>query len=463
MFSQLFLCSPQCIIHIYPSITILNLHPSSPPGVYLSSVSDAGLMQPCIAVFTSLFAVCMGREASSLQKTAGILVAVAGAVLIVLGEGAATGHAATVAPSLPPTPSNFTDFVNASSSSSGLPLVHMNPASATASPYRQRTLGLLAFVANCISFSAYIIFQRPLLDRFPPLSLSFWTFVFGGAVQICVGASLSHRVPWAALPPSTWLGLVYLALAGTVVTFFTFSFAVLHLPASIAALGVCLQPLFSSLLGALMMHDRITLYHVLGGLTICAGVVAVYRGRAAEQAAAQEEALRSSQLDADKQKRWNEWQSQRQSLQEEVDMLETFGIPHAIHVPPLSAAEVYVATASSARQNDSVDEHSWRQSALHRLEKQVEANNLKKLSSMNALNSSAATTSDSSALTFSSAPSSVSKPSFIVHQHAHHHTTQPESAQSIVQETTTRMQAHTSIDVELVLNNDGELVLVPKS
>jgi drug/metabolite transporter (DMT)-like permease len=232
-------------------------------GTMLSSASDAGLMQPLNTIFTTIMAVCLGTERASWLKAGGIVGAVVGCTLIAL-----------VDTFLPPVSS---------------------PSSAGASPAvpSTRLWGLLCFVGNCFAFSVYIILQQPLLKRFPPLTLLFWTFLFGGSGCIVVALCLADRVPWTALPAISWVAVAYSILFSSVLAFFTFSYASQTLPSSLCAAAICLCPLFSSVLASIFLGERITYIHALGGLCICAGVLTVVyvRNRDAQEDALTKEAV----------------------------------------------------------------------------------------------------------------------------------------------------------------------------
>lgn len=194
-------------------------------------------MQPGIAVFTTLMSIMLKRESKSFLKLASIAAAVGGSILIVTASPAASASS-----------------TGASSSSSHF-------------------WGLMCFVGNTFFWSAFVIMQKPLLERFPALTLVFWTFLFGGFINIGIGLSYINQVPWTRIPTLAWIGVAYVILFGTVGAWLCNSYANKHLPPSITGIGICLQPLFGAITSSLLLGDHISLQHAGGGLVICVGVV----------------------------------------------------------------------------------------------------------------------------------------------------------------------------------------------
>ena len=88
-------------------------------GTMLSSAALAGMLQPCIPVFTSVLAIALKREGVSALKIAGISVAIMGSLVMVLGS---TGETSAESP--------------------------------------HTALGAICFIVQCATTSVYIIIQK---------------------------------------------------------------------------------------------------------------------------------------------------------------------------------------------------------------------------------------------------------------------------------------------------------------
>jgi drug/metabolite transporter (DMT)-like permease len=211
-------------------------------GAFLSSATDGLYLQPVSAVLTVAIAIGLKRESAARLKLVGIAAGVAGALLIVTARAPAVG----VEPS-------------------------------------RRLLGFVCFFGNNICWSSYLNLQKDVIARFPTATLIFWSFVFGGTVNISVGAAYTHSVTWSDIGTNSWLSIAYIVVCGTVGAFFCMSYAVKHLPSSVSGIAICLQPLFATLLTGAILDETITLMHAVGGLVICFAVGIVVYARSEEE------------------------------------------------------------------------------------------------------------------------------------------------------------------------------------
>jgi drug/metabolite transporter (DMT)-like permease len=231
-----------------------------------NAASVGTLMQPCLPVVTTLMAIAIGYERASMAKLAGIAVAIAGSLLVViLGElssdrGSASG--------------------SASSSSSS--------SSHDSSTRRLLTQGTLALLAQAFANASYILLQRPLLQpprSYPVLSLTAWGFA---VAAVCMGVFSAITPGWHPthhhqaesddghggwdLPNAAWLPIVYWVFAGSCVGYSCGSLANSVLPASVVSAYVCLQPLVGVVFSWLLNHER-PAWRDTAGLLIIAGLL----------------------------------------------------------------------------------------------------------------------------------------------------------------------------------------------
>ena len=81
------------------------------------------------------------------------------------------------------------------------------------------------------------------------------------------------------------LAVLYMGLAGTAGAHSLWNYSLSKMDASFCSMFYPLQPLVASILGVLILHERITPNFLLGGVIICCGIVAaVFSGRAKPKA-----------------------------------------------------------------------------------------------------------------------------------------------------------------------------------
>jgi drug/metabolite transporter (DMT)-like permease len=193
-------------------------------GIQRLPVSIAGVVFASVPLLTFVAAVLHGLESFRWLTLAGALLAVAGIAIMVGGPGAG-------APSL---------------------------------------LGLLAmFAAGVCAAEAAVIAKR-----FPPVSPLMMNAVgmtIGAVFLLVLSFALGedHAVPTRA---PTWLGLGYLVVIGSIVTFITYLFVLRRWTASGASYEFVLAPIVAAGFAAIFQGERITLAIVGGGVLVLAGV-----------------------------------------------------------------------------------------------------------------------------------------------------------------------------------------------
>lgn len=192
-------------------------------GLSHTSVTHAAILTTTIPVQTLLVALLLGRETFLPRRAMGIVVALAGAVLLVAARepaGTATLH------------------------------------------------GDLLILANTAVYAAYLVLSRDVLARLPPLSVLPWLFTWG----------LLTALPFAGLPdvtghpPAAWAAIAFVILGPTVGTYWLNLFALRTVPSSVVAVFIYLQPVVATGLAIPILGERPTVWTVVSALITFAGM-----------------------------------------------------------------------------------------------------------------------------------------------------------------------------------------------
>ena len=208
-------------------------------GLSLTTAANGSLIVSLNPLLTALLSAMLLRERIRPIRVGGLLLALAGVVVVVTdGSPGALGRA----------PLNPGDFLLL-----GAPLM----------------------------WALYTVFGKKVLAYLPPLTATAYAALFGtlllGPAAILEGP-LYRTV--SALTPWGWLSVLQLALLGTVVGFVWWYEGVAELGASRAAVFVYLVPLFGVLLASLVLSEAIGAAKIAGGILIVGGV---YAGTLAER------------------------------------------------------------------------------------------------------------------------------------------------------------------------------------
>ncbi len=140
-------------------------------------------------------------------------------------------------------------------------------------------LGDLITLAGSVCFALYTVYSKRVADRYDTLSLTTFTYLFGGGmVFLFTGREFVH-VNWLAVSWKGWLGALYMAAAASVLAYLIFYYALTKISASRVIAFSYLQPVIVTVLGVLLLGDRVTPHLLVGGGLVMVGVALAERGR----------------------------------------------------------------------------------------------------------------------------------------------------------------------------------------
>ncbi len=128
-----------------------------------------------------------------------------------------------------------------------------------------------------VSWAVYTILSKPLVPKYGPVGLSAVSMVLGTIVLLPIAlpttiGDLGH------LTAGDWGWVAFLALGCTVYGYVVWAFALGKLEASTTAAWVYPVPLVALGWAAILLHERVTGFVVLGGALVLAGVILTERG-----------------------------------------------------------------------------------------------------------------------------------------------------------------------------------------
>jgi len=205
-------------------------------GLNFTSATSAAIMMPSIPVFTAGIAALAGVELVRGRRLGGVLLAAAGA------------------------------------------LVLLDPARLELSG--RATLGNLLVLANCLCYATFLVLQRPLFERVPWRTVIAWSFLFGSLGTLAISAPSLAATGWSELPGRTLAGTLYIGLVPTAGAFALNTWAVRRSSPALAAAFTTIQPVLTGALAAVTLGEAVRAHQAVGFLLIVAGLALVQRGAA---------------------------------------------------------------------------------------------------------------------------------------------------------------------------------------
>lgn len=183
-------------------------------GVKRTTAINTNILVTTVPVFTLAIALLLRRERATAEKMGGILLAAVGAVWLI-----------------------------------GPDRIRLDPAMA---------FGNALIVFNTSLYAAYLVLSKRLLERYQPVTVVTYIFLFGALYIAPVGMVSLRGVDLLHLPRGAVLGLLFIVAGASVLAYFLSIWALRRTASSLVAMYVYLQPLITALGAPIVLHERIT-------------------------------------------------------------------------------------------------------------------------------------------------------------------------------------------------------------
>jgi drug/metabolite transporter (DMT)-like permease len=130
--------------------------------------------------------------------------------------------------------------------------------------------GILIF-ASCIAFSLYVIYSKPLIQKYGSMKITAWSLVLCAPVALPFfsGSTVSTL---QALDIKAIAALLFLSIAATVMAVITWNYAVGILKSSTVGATLYVVPVLAALAGWILLGENIGISTLIAGVIILAGV-----------------------------------------------------------------------------------------------------------------------------------------------------------------------------------------------
>jgi drug/metabolite transporter (DMT)-like permease len=136
-------------------------------------------------------------------------------------------------------------------------------------------LGDIFTLINTISWAFYTVVIKRMLEKYHPVTVMKWTFLFGMLVNIPAGYHEWSTMDWSAISVNSWLGICFVVVFATYLGYLLISFGLKRLSPTIVSTYTYTQPVIAAYLASMMGQDHIDLVMIVSALLIFAGVFVV--------------------------------------------------------------------------------------------------------------------------------------------------------------------------------------------
>jgi len=136
-------------------------------------------------------------------------------------------------------------------------------------------LGDMFSLVNTISWAFYTVIIKRMLEKYHPVTVMKWTFLFGMLTNVPAGYREWSTMDWSAIPLVAWLQIGFVIVGATYLGYLFLTFGLRRLSPTIVSTYTYTQPVIAAYLATLMGQDHIDLIMISSALLIFAGVFVV--------------------------------------------------------------------------------------------------------------------------------------------------------------------------------------------
>jgi len=204
-------------------------------GIHLSYASHSGIIYSLNPVFAYIVAVLRKHEKFYLSKIFAILLTVAGIFMV------------------------FYESITSNTDNGSV------------------LKGDILLVLAVLSFSLYISLGKEFIDKYGALKVTTFAFLAGSLLDVPVFVYDIHNLNMTKISPLGIFSYLYLAIVISFIAYFTWYYVLKTIKISMLTTVSNLSPILTVLLSVILLHEKISLYFVIGGIVTVIGVMVMHK------------------------------------------------------------------------------------------------------------------------------------------------------------------------------------------
>ncbi len=136
-------------------------------------------------------------------------------------------------------------------------------------------IGDIMIFINACSFGTFFVLVKTLMRKYHPVTVTKWIFIFGMPFVIPLGFHELKNAPMNDFTLHVWLAIGYVLICTTFIAYLLNTFALKLVGPSTVSIYVYLQPVIATAIALMLGKDELTLVKAAAGLMIFSGVFLV--------------------------------------------------------------------------------------------------------------------------------------------------------------------------------------------
>lgn len=199
-------------------------------GLNLTYPINSAIIMTSNPIVVTVFTLIVLKESVTIYKVGGILLGIAGALTLMLMSGKQFG------------------FGN------------------------ETAMGDLLTLINSTSWAVFVVMAKPYMQKYQTVTVMKWIFFFGMFLVAPFGWNDLAVTDFAAFTPHAWFALFFVVVATTFLAYLLNTYALKALSPSTVSAYIYMQPFLATFFALLFGKDSLTLYKIIAGSLIIAGV-----------------------------------------------------------------------------------------------------------------------------------------------------------------------------------------------
>ena len=204
-------------------------------GLSLTTPINSSVILTTSPILVLILAAVLIKERITMKKVAGIILGLAGALMLIFFSSEHTENA----PNIP--------------------------------------VGNLLILINAFSYGLYLVLVKPLTSKYHSLTLMKWLFLIALIINLPIGLKQFIDVEWGTLPNNAIFGMIFVVVGTTFLTYLLNVFALKELSAATISAFIYLQPFIAIFYAITTGADTLNLIKIFAAVLVFSGVFLVTR------------------------------------------------------------------------------------------------------------------------------------------------------------------------------------------
>ncbi len=201
-------------------------------GLSLTHPINSAIIMISNPIMVFVFAVLVLKTSINLYNISGLLLAIAGSLIILLFKGKLEFGSETV-------------------------------------------LGDLMTLVNAASWAVFVVLSKPLYENYHPVTVMKWMFLFGSLLMAPIGLPDLLNTNWQSFTPHAVFAASFVVVATTFMAYLLNIYGLQQLSAHVVSMYIYIQPFLATLFAIGLGKDRLTLTKIIAGMFIILGLYLV--------------------------------------------------------------------------------------------------------------------------------------------------------------------------------------------